>query len=84
MLRRAADRDGGAALAAFVILSRLTVYARSGGISGLKGSAAGRTRDTSVLVLQDSMSAPKATAAGRIEPHRMWSRRGVPAGRRAG
>jgi hypothetical protein len=83
MPRRAAGLDGGADLAVFVILSRLTAYARSGGISGLKGSAAGRTTDTSVLVLRDSMSGPKATVAGRTEPHAVSSWRGVLPGRRA-
>jgi hypothetical protein len=71
MPQRAAGLDGGAGLAAFVILWRLTAHARPDGISDPKGCAAGRTMDSSVLVLLDSISDPKDTAASPSEPNRM-------------
>jgi hypothetical protein len=75
MPQRAAGLGGGAGLAAFVILWRLTAHARPGGILDPKGCAAGRTRDSSVLVLQGSISDPKDTAASPAEPNRMQSAR---------
>jgi hypothetical protein len=65
MLRKDADQDGGAGQVAFVIPLRLTARARSGGIWGLKGSAAGRTRDLSDSAPLDSISGLKPAVAGR-------------------
>jgi len=67
MPRRIVGRDGGVGLAAFVIPSQPTAHAPQGGTLGLKGSAAGQTRDLNVLVLRDSISGLKATAACRTK-----------------
>jgi hypothetical protein len=56
-------------LAAFVIPSQPTARARSGGILGQKGNVVGRTRDLNELVLLDSISGLKATAACRTKQH---------------
>jgi hypothetical protein len=66
-LRRIVAPDGGAGLAAFVIPSRPTAHARSGGILGQKGNVAGRTKDLNELVLPASISDLKATAACRTK-----------------
>jgi hypothetical protein len=67
MLPRDVDQDGGAGRAAFVILLQPTARARSDGIWDPKGRDAGRTADLSVHVLRDSISDPRAAAAGRTE-----------------
>jgi hypothetical protein len=66
-LRKTVAPDGGAALVAFVIPSRPTAHARSGGILDLKGNVAGQTRDLNELVLRDSISGLKPTAACRTK-----------------
>jgi hypothetical protein len=68
MPRRIVGWDGGVGLAAFVIPSQPTAHAPWGGTLGPKGSAAGQTRDLNVLVLRDSISGLKATAACRTKP----------------